>query len=100
MQVLRLGNLLVNELVIGIGDKDCFFIVYFKDDGQFVDYVMYLVLLELLNILFKDVVNIILGVNLDMLVLINIFCMDLVIVFLIGFLGVNQLVIVIFLEML
>ncbi|MCP4946708.1 MAG: DUF4331 domain-containing protein [Aestuariibacter sp.] len=90
-QVSRLGNPLVNELVIGIGDKDRFSTAHPKDDGQFADYVTHPALPELLNILFKDAVNTTLGANLDTLAPTNIPRMDLVTAFLTGFPGVNQL---------
>ncbi len=38
-QVSRLGNPLVNEVVIGLGDKDKFNASQPKDDGQFLNYV-------------------------------------------------------------
>jgi Domain of unknown function (DUF4331) len=38
-QVSRLGNPLVNEVVIGLGDKDAFNASAPKDDGQFLGYV-------------------------------------------------------------
>ena len=37
VQVSRLGNPLVNELVIGLKDKDTFSSAHPKDDGQFAD---------------------------------------------------------------
>ncbi|RYZ85291.1 MAG: DUF4331 domain-containing protein, partial [Moraxellaceae bacterium] len=52
-QVSRLGSPLVNELVIGLKDKDRFSTAAPKDDGQFLDYVSHPSLPELLNILFK-----------------------------------------------
>ena len=39
MQVSRLGMPLVNEVVIGLKDKDKFNASKPKDDGQFADYV-------------------------------------------------------------
>lgn len=90
-QVSRLGNPLVNELVIGLGDKDKFSTAHPKDDGQFADYVTHPTLPELLNILFKDAVNTTLGANLETLAPTNFPRVDLVTAFLTGFPGVNQL---------
>jgi len=90
-QVSRLGNPLVNELVIGLKDKDKFSTSEPKDDGQFADYVTHPSLPELLNILFKDAVNTTLGANLATLAPTNFPRTDLVTAFLTGFPGVNQL---------
>ncbi len=90
-QVSRLGNPLVNELVIGLKDKDKFSTSEPKDDGQFIDYVTHPSLPELLNILFKDAVNTTLGANLKTLAPTNFPRNDLVNAFLTGFPGVNQL---------
>lgn len=51
-QVSRLGNPLVNELVIGIKDKNRFNAAEPKDDAQFLDYVTNPTLPELIEILF------------------------------------------------
>jgi hypothetical protein len=40
VQVQRMGNPLVNELIIGTGDKDRFSMSQPKDDAQFADYVL------------------------------------------------------------
>ena len=93
-QVSRLGNPLVNELVIGLKDKDRFSSAEPKNDGQFADYVTHPSLPELLNILFKDAVNTTLGANLPTLAPTNFPRMDLVTAFLTGFPGVNQLKVV------
>lgn len=53
-QVSRLGMPLVNEVVIGLPDKDRFNTSKPKDDGQFADYVTNPSLPELLEILFGD----------------------------------------------
>ncbi|MET0356824.1 MAG: DUF4331 domain-containing protein [Cellvibrio sp.] len=90
-QVSRLGSPLVNELVIGLKDKDRFSASEPKDDGQFADYVTHPSLPELLNILFKDAVNTTLGANLKTLAPTNFPRTDLVTAFLTGFPGVNQL---------
>lgn len=51
-QVSRLGNPLVNEIVIGLKDKDRFNGSHPKDDAQFADYVTNPSLPELLEVLF------------------------------------------------
>ncbi|MFT6465568.1 DUF4331 domain-containing protein [Halopseudomonas sp.] len=51
-QVSRLGMPLVNEVVIGLKDKDAFNASEPKDDGQFATYVTHPTLPELLEILF------------------------------------------------
>lgn len=53
-QVSRLGMPLVNEVVIGLKDKDGFNASEPKDDGQFLTYVTHPALPELLEILFAD----------------------------------------------
>jgi hypothetical protein len=93
-QVSRLGNPLVNELVIGLGDKDKFSSAHPMNDGQFIDYVTHPTLPELLNILFKDAVNTTLGTSLETLAPTNFPRNDLVTAFLTGFAGVNQLAMV------
>jgi hypothetical protein len=55
VQVSRLGMPLVNEVVIGLPDKDRFNASEPKDDGQFADYVTNPALPELLEILFGGV---------------------------------------------
>jgi len=56
-QVSRLSNPLVNELVIGIADKDKFNASEPKDDTQFIEYVQYPSLPELLEMLFPTVLT-------------------------------------------
>lgn len=90
-QISRLGNPLVNELVIGLKDKDTFSSSQPKDDGQFADYVTHPSLPELLNILFKDAVNQTLNASITTLAPTNFPRVDLVTAFLTGFPGVNQL---------
>lgn len=89
-QVSRLGSPLVNELVIGLKDKDTFSTAHPKNDGQFADYVTHPSLPELLNILFKDAVNTTLGTDIETLAPTNFPRADLVAAFLTGFPGVNQ----------
>ncbi|HYH96705.1 DUF4331 domain-containing protein [Hyalangium sp.] len=55
-QVSRLGMPLVNEVVIGIKDKDRFNSSEPKDDGQFADYVTHPTLPALIEVLFPTVV--------------------------------------------
>lgn len=56
-QVSRLSNPLVNEVVIGIRDKDRFNSSHPKNDAKFADYVTHPTLPVLLNSLFLDAVN-------------------------------------------
>lgn len=51
-QVSRLGSPLVNEVVIGVGDKDRFNASHPVNDGQFLDYVTHPTLPTLLEVLF------------------------------------------------
>jgi len=53
-QISRLGMPLVNELVIGLPDKDAFSASMPKDDAQFADYVTNPTLPALLDTLFRD----------------------------------------------
>lgn len=53
-QVSRLGMPLVNEVVIGLKDKNAFNASEPSGDGQFIDYVTHPTLPELLEILFGD----------------------------------------------
>ena len=89
-QVSRLGSPLVNELVIGLKDKDKFSASKPKDDGQFADYVTNPSLPALLDILFRGAVNTTLGTNIANLAPTNFPRKDLVAAFLTGFAGVNQ----------
>lgn len=90
-QVSRLGMPLVNELVIGLPDKDRFSASEPRDDGQFATYVTNPTLPALLDVLFRDAVNQTLGTNIPNLAPANIPRRDLVTTFLTGFPGVNQL---------
>jgi hypothetical protein len=90
-QVSRLGMPLVNELVIGLPDKDRFSASEPKSDGQFATYVTNPTLPALLDVLFRDAVNQTLGTSLANLAPANIPRSDLVTAFLTGFPGVNQL---------
>ncbi len=90
-QVSRLSNPLVNELVIGLPDKDRFNASQPKNDGQFATYVTNPTLPALLDVLFRDAVNQTLGANIANLAPQNFPRNDLVTTFLTGFPGVNQL---------
>lgn len=90
-QVSRLSMPLVNELVIGLPDKDRFSSSEPKNDGQFAAYVTNPTLPALLDVLFRDAVNQTLGTNIPNLAPANIPRNDLVTAFLTGFPGVNQL---------
>jgi hypothetical protein len=90
-QVSRLGSPLVNEVVIGIPDKDRFNASEPKDDAQFATYVTNPTLPALLDLLFRDAVNQTLGTHIANLAPSNFPRIDLVTTFLTGFPGVNQL---------
>jgi len=90
-QVSRLGMPLVNEVVIGLPDKDRFSASEPKDDGQFATYVTRPTLPTLINVLFRDAINGALGANIADLAPNNFPRTDLVTAFLTGFPGVNQL---------
>jgi hypothetical protein len=90
-QVSRLGMPLVNELVIGMPDKDRFSASEPKNDGQFGTYVTNPTLPALLDALFRDAVNSTLKTTFTNLAPNNIPRQDLATTFLTGFAGVNQL---------
>lgn len=90
-QVSRLSTPLVNELVIGLPDKDRFNASQPKDDAQFATYVTNPTLPTLLDALFRTAVNTTLGTNIANLAPQNYPRNDLVTAFLTGFSGVNQL---------
>jgi hypothetical protein len=89
-QVSRLGMPLVNEVVIGIPDKDHFNSSEPWNDGQFAKYVTNPSLPALLNALFLGPVNATLGTSLTNLAPTNFPRNDLVAAFLTGFAGLNQ----------
>ncbi|MGI9302228.1 MAG: DUF4331 domain-containing protein [Gammaproteobacteria bacterium] len=89
VQTSRLGNILVNELVIGLPDKDRFNASEPKDDAQFLTYVTNPTLPALLDVLFRDAVNATLGTNIANLAPANLPRNDLVAAFLTGIQGVN-----------
>jgi hypothetical protein len=81
VQVSRLGQPLVNEVVIGLKDKDTFNASEPKDDGQFANYVTHPTLPALIELLFGSA-----GVHAPT----NFPRADLVEVFLTGIPGLNQ----------
>ena len=89
-QVSRLGSPLVNELVIGLPDKDHFNASAPMGDAQFATYVTNPSLPALLNALFLAPVNATLGTTLTNLAPNNFPRTDLVAAFLTGFPGLNQ----------
>jgi uncharacterized protein DUF4331 len=89
VQVSRLSNPLVNELVIGLKDKDKFNSSEPKNDGQFATYVTNPALPALLNILFLDTVNAAFKTEFTDLAPTNFPRADLVAAFLSGFAGVT-----------
>jgi len=89
-QVSRLSNPLVNELVIGLPDKDRFNGSRPKDDGQFATYVTNPTLPALLDVLFRAPVNATLHTSFTNIAPANLPRTDLVAAFLTGFAGVNQ----------
>lgn len=90
VQVSRLGSPLVNELVIGLDDKDRFSSSAPDEDGQFADYVTHPTLPVILDILFREPVNSALSADFDSLAPSNYPRTDLVAAFLTGVEGVNQ----------
>jgi hypothetical protein len=89
-QVSRLGMPLVNEVVIGLPDKDLFNSSPPASDSQFANYVTNPSLPALLNTLFLAPVNATLGTTLTNLAPTNIPRNDLIAAFLTGFTGLNQ----------
>jgi len=89
-QVSRLSAPLVNELVIGLKDKDKFSASKPRNDGQFADYVTNPTLPAILDALFRAPVNQTLGTSIPNLAPANLPRNDLVAAFLTGVKGVNQ----------
>jgi Domain of unknown function (DUF4331) len=81
-QVSRLGNPLVNEVVIGLGDKDKFNASAPKDDGQFLTYVSNPTLPALLGLVLEGNAAAVAPTNLPRT--------DLLTTFLTGITGVNK----------
>lgn len=90
-QVSRLSHPLVNELVIGLPDKDRFSASEPAKDGQFLTYVTNPTVPAIVDALFRDAVNQTLKTNIANLAPANLPRNDLVTTFLTGFPGVNQL---------
>jgi hypothetical protein len=90
VQVSRLSNPLVNEVVIGLPDKDGFNASEPRNDAKFATYVTNPTLPAILDTLFRDAVNTTLGTNIPNLAPANLPRNDLVAAFLTGFKGVNQ----------
>jgi hypothetical protein len=90
-QVSRLGMPLVNEVVVGLPDKDRFNASVPANDAQFANYVTNPTLPALLNALFLAPVNATLGTSFTNLAPTNFPRTDLVTAFLTGFSGLNQL---------
>src|SRR6185436_13303132 len=82
---------LVNELVIGLPDKDHFNASEPPQDARFLSYVTHPTLPGILDVLFRDAVNQTLGKSFATLAPTNLPRNDLVATFLTGLNGVNQL---------
>ncbi len=93
VQVSRLGMGLVNELVIGIKDKDLFNAASPSGDGALIDYVTNPTFPALLDALFRAPVRAVIGGS-GTIAPTNFPRNDLVATFLTGFKGVNQLSVV------
>jgi hypothetical protein len=91
IQVSRLGMPLVNEVVVGLPDKDRFSASEPRFDGQFLTYVTNPTLPALLDVLFRGPVNQTLGTTFTNIAPNNLPRNDLTTAFLTGFPGVNQL---------
>lgn len=91
VQVSRLGMPLVNEVVIGLKDKDLFNAVKPTADAALADYVTNPTFPEILNALFRGPVNSTLGTNFATLAPTNFPRNDLVATFLTGIPSLNQM---------
>ena len=91
VRVSRLGMPLVNEVVIGLRDKDRFNRSEPDGDARFLSYVTNPTLPAILDTLFRDPVNAALAEDVANLAPSNLPRQDLVTTFLTGFKGVNQL---------
>ena len=90
MQQSRLSAPLVNEVVIGLPDKDLFNAAEPTQDGALAQYVTNPTLPFLLDALFRDAVNQSLGTDIENLAPSNFPRQDLVTAFLTGFPGLNS----------
>ena len=91
VQQSRLSNPLVNEVVIGLRDKDLFNAAQPTQDTALATYVTNPTLPAILDLLFNEAVNSTLGTDIENLAPSNIPRNDLVTAFLTGFPNVNQL---------
>ena len=91
VQVSRLGMPLVNEVVIGLPEKDLFNAVKPTSDAALAEYVTNPTFPEVLNGLFRNAVNATLGTNFATLAPTNFPRNDLVATFLTGIPSLNQL---------
>jgi len=90
-QISRLGNPLVNELLIGLRDKGIFSNLEPQFDIGFVDeYLNYPSFPEVLNLLFLDGVNTLLGTSFTTIAPTNFPRDDLYAIFMTGLAGINQ----------
>jgi len=90
-QISRLGNPLVNELLIGLRDKGTFNSIEPREDIGFTDeYINYPSFPEILNILFLDAVNSVLGANLPTIAPTNFPREDMNAIFMTGIDGINK----------
>jgi len=90
-QVSRLANPLVNELIIGLPEKDKFNAASPAGDKQFMMYFQYPTLPEIVSLLFANAVNSILGTSFTDIAPSKFPREDLIAVFLTGIKSVNQL---------
>lgn len=90
VQVSRLSAPLVNEVVIGLKDKDLFNAAEPKQDGALATYVSHPTLPALLNILFRDTINGALSQDYEDIAPSNFPRLDLQTAFLTGFPGLNM----------
>lgn len=90
VQQSRLSAPLVNEVVIGLPDKDLFNAAEPTQDSALADYVTNPTLPVLLDILFRDAVNGTLGTDFETIAPTNLPRQDLVAAFLTGIEGLNQ----------
>lgn len=90
VQQSRLSAPLVNEVVIGLNQKDLFNAAQPTQDGALATFVTNPTLPAILDLLFRDAVNTTLGTNIENLAPTNLPRQDLVAAFLTGFEGLNQ----------
>jgi hypothetical protein len=71
VQIQRMGNPLINELLIGTGDKDKFSMAEPKNDSQFASYLLDPLLARVINAAYAGAVSIPTPPRLDLLPLVN-----------------------------